>query len=339
MPKCLMRRTLGQAIFGATSTAVAYRGFGCATAASIIDDEIQRMNATAYHFLIGDIQAAVVSDGQIGFPAWPTYAPDAEQRAVHEAMRRRFLEPPIYRLDSNALFLKVGAKRILIDTGWGSFDPAVGHVPSRLIEIGIDSDSIDMVILSHLHPDHVGGLIDAEGGLLYPNADVVVAAQELKQWRDGPDFGSMMIDDRFKVMFAKAARIVTSLGPRLYPMGYDEEIYAGLSLIALPGHTVGHAGIRITSGNSELIYAADAFHDQAFDLDHPGWRTFFDYDPGQAERSRRTLLDRAVADQTLLMGYHMPFPALGKIGLEQNRYVWSPERWNVIGPFRRLKEE
>ena len=314
-------------LVGAAVSAAATGGLPGATAQA--DEAPARTNAPIYEFAIGDIRAVAISDGQIAVPAWPTYAPDAPEEAVFSAMRRRFLSPPDYLLDANALLLDFGQRRILIDTGWGEFAPQVGHLAARLPLAGVAQADIDLVVLSHIHPDHVGGLAGEDGTPVYPNAEVAVAAAELDQWRDGPDFGAMTVDDGFRPVFGAAARTVLELGDRLRPVTGAQEIAPGLSLIPLPGHTRGHSGVRVASGGETVIYAADAFHDQAFDLDHPSWRTVFDHDPAQAAASRRALLDAAVADHAQLMAYHMPFPALGRVTRTATGYAWTPERWRI----------
>lgn len=288
-------------------------------------------NAATYAFSVGAIRATVVSDGQIAFPAWPSYAPDVEASVVAAAMRKRRLTPPDYRLDANALLLEIDGARILVDTGWGAFAPPVGALTANLRGIGVEPDAIDLVILSHIHPDHAGGLRTAAGEKAFANADIIVSVAELEQWRAPMDLGAMSIDDSFKPVFAEAAKAVFDRGARLIGVAPGEEIAPGLSLFTLPGHTAGHCGVRITSGDQELLYAADCFHEQAFDLDHPDWRTVFDYDPGQAAQTRRALLDRAAAEGALLMAFHMPFPGVGHVDAASEGYLWRPTPW-VLSP-------
>lgn len=310
----MSRRTFGLA----ATSALALRPAG----AGASDGSAQALssNAGTYRFAIGEIAATVVSDGQIAFPAWPTYAPDVDDGEAYAAMRRRSLAPPDYLLDANVLVLQTPSRTILVDTGWGAFAPPVGGLAARLKGLGIGSEDIDLIVLTHLHPDHIGGLTTADGDAAFPNAEVVVSDDELRQWRGAPDFGAMVLDDAFREVFVAATERVFALGSRLQGVAAEEEIAPGVAFIALPGHTVGHCGVRVASGSDVLVHAGDAFHDQAFDLDHPAWRTAFDHDPARAERTRRTLLDSAAADESLLLAYHMPFPGIGRVSRQDNAY-------------------
>ncbi|XWN33636.1 MAG: MBL fold metallo-hydrolase [Devosia sp.] len=321
--RTINRRTFGLA--GASTLALA-PGSLAAAAQSPVD---RARNFATYHFAVGDIGATVVSDGQIAFPAWPTYAPDVDEGEVFAAMQRRAITPPDYLLDTNVLVLDTGSHRILVDTGWGAFAPQVGGLASRLRTHNIEPEDIDLILLTHLHPDHVGGLTIADGDPAFPRADIVVPHAELGQWRDTPDFGAMTVGDAFKEVFVAATKRVFALGSRVRTVAPGEEIVEGVSFSALPGHTVGHAGVRVESGSDALIHAGDTFHDQAFDLDHPSWRTAFDHDPVEAERTRRALLDGAAADGSLLMAYHMPFPGIGRISRTASAYIWQPARWRL----------
>ena len=114
-------------------------------------------------------------------------------------------------------------------------------------------------------------------------------------------------------------------------MGPGAEVAPGLTLVPAPGHTRGHSALRVTSGAASLLCAADAFHDPAFDVAHPAWRTAFDWDPAQAEASRRALLEEAAVERELVFAYHMPFPGLGHVERAGEGYAWTPVRTNLGG--------
>lgn len=333
----LSRRT----VLTATATAAATALAGAATLATPsrvrastpdrTDGEIgATANAAHYRFNVGDIRATLVSDGQIGFPALPAYAPGVAEGAVHGAMARHHLAPPTYRLDANVLLLETEARTILVDTGWGGgVGPTVGGLSGTLARLGIAADAIDTVVLTHIHPDHVGGLFGADGALALASARVVVTAEEIAGWRGSDPFGAMDVDAALRPLFHAAAQNVTSLGDRLDTVAMDAEIAPGVTLVPLPGHTPGHAGVAVRSHSETLLFAADAIHDPAFDVEHPSWRTAFDHDPARAEATRRAVLAQAVAERTLVAATHMPFPGLGHLNAEGEAFRWVPERWRT----------
>jgi glyoxylase-like metal-dependent hydrolase (beta-lactamase superfamily II) len=138
------------------------------------------------------------------------------------------------------------------------------------------------VILTHAHPDHIGGLANSDGAPAFPNAAVLITEAEWRHWTaERLDFGRMAIPAEFRAVFERAARRHLGAVRRLVsPFRPGAELVPGITALAAPGHTPGHAVLRIASGSSVLLHTADLFHAQAFDLDHPGWSTAFDLDPG-----------------------------------------------------------
>ena len=291
---------------------------------------IERANTAIYRFKIGEFDAISVSDGQVAFPAYPTYAPNATEEAVEQSLRENFMPVELYTLNCNALFIDTGRNKVLLDTGAGQeLGAQLGRLATNLKTAGVEPEQIDTVVISHSHPDHIGGLITGDGLLRFPNAQHFIAEAEWNFWTaEQIDFGSMPLDNNFKQVFVSAVRT------HLYPLaksvtlfGTDHELVPGIHAVAAPGHTPGHCTILVSSGNAQLLHTGDTFHNQAFDLDHPDWATAFDRDPGQAYKTRLRLLDQVSADRTLLMAYHMSFPGIGHIRVKNGRYDWVATPW------------
>lgn len=284
----------------------------------------------SYHFKIGHFEALSISGGAMSVSAYPTYAPNAERAEVERVLYERFLPPNQYTLQLNALVVATGSNKVLVDTGAGTeFGPSLGRLATNLQSVGIQPEDIDTVILTHAHPDHIGGIVAPDGALTFPNAQYSISEAEWTFWT-APDLNVRLarLEEAFKPLFLSAAhRHLSSIADRVTLYRRDQEIVPGIHALAAPGHTPGHSALLIASGDAQLLHTADVFHHAAFDLEHPHWQTAFDYDPAQAYATRRQLLDRAAADRTHLMAYHIPFPGVGHIRARGGHYEWEPTPW------------
>lgn len=285
-------------------------------------------NAEVYHFRLGDIRAAVVSDGSYDSPPQPLYAPDASRRDVESALVRRFRSTTAIPVYFNVLYLDFGNRQVLIDAGAGaSLGPALGRAPENLRQAGIDPGTIDDILITHAHLDHVGGLFTSSGGKVYPNATLHVAETELAFWRN-PDLSGMAAPAAFLENFRATARSAfAAYADRTRTFRPGDEVIPGVTAIATPGHTPGHMAFRIVSGDTSLTHVGDLFFDEAFDLEHPTWRTAFDADGTLAGRTRTAFLREASRNREFLFAFHMPFPALGHVRREGGSYAWQPSLW------------
>jgi glyoxylase-like metal-dependent hydrolase (beta-lactamase superfamily II) len=131
-------------------------------------------------------------------------------------------------------------------------------------------------------------------------------------------------------MFARAAATAAAYGERIVPFGADGEVAAGISSLALPGHTVGHVGYRVDAGGGGIIVFGDAVNSSAVQFTHPEAGLVFDTDPAQAAATRARFFDMVASDRTLVAGTHMPFPGLGHVARSGDAYAWVPEEWQYM---------
>jgi glyoxylase-like metal-dependent hydrolase (beta-lactamase superfamily II) len=292
--------------------------------------EESTLNAGVYQFKVGDFKVATISDGLLTLPPLPTYAPTADPEEVERAMVERFWLPDNLSLYFNATYVDTGTHQILIDTGAGvELGAGLAKLTQNLRSVGVQPQDIDVVIITHAHPDHIGGIVAPDGQLTFPNAHYYVSADEWQFWTAPTiDLSPLIIPESFKQgMIASAQKHLGAIANKVTQFQPNQEIVPGIIAIAASGHTPGQTALQIQSGASQLIVTADVFFNEAFDLEHPEWQTGFDFDPQQAAETRRRLLDQVTQDRTLVVAYHMPFPAVGHIRSAGDRYEWEPVLW------------
>ncbi|NKL39108.1 MBL fold metallo-hydrolase [Rhizobium leguminosarum bv. viciae] len=285
-------------------------------------------NAGHYRFRVGEIGATVLSDGVIGGPP-RVYASDAPEAELDEVLRRAFLPTDHMTLNLNTLLIETGGRRILIEAGAGAtMGPNGGRIFENLAAIGLKPDDIDAIVISHTHPDHVGNLRTADGGKAFPRATAFLPKADWDFFvRTDPDLSYMPVPEEFRLRFAAA--IKSSLEPvakdvELYEAG--AEIVPGLTTIVASGHTPGMATFLVHSGNDQLLLTADLAYHPVVNVNNP-WRPGPDRDKDTALASRRRIFDRAAADRIPVLGFHFPFPGLGRILKTDGGYAWVPASW------------
>src|SRR6266478_6464958 len=268
-----------------------------------------------YRFKIGDFQATVISDGYGELPVGPVFATNVSEVELAPVLNANFMQPMV-QVTNNVLVVDTGEERILVDTGFGEkIGPSFGSFPgleANLRRAGIGPESIDLVVISHCHLDHIGGLVTKSGALAFPKAQFVFVDTEWNYWtgsRYESDVNSSPMPDPFKQATIGAAREnLPPVADRSRFVKQGGEIASGVHYIAAPGHSPSHASILFTSDKEQFMQMGDIAHNPVTSLQHPDWTPVFDYDPVQAIKSRKAILDRVATDGVMAMGYHFPFP-------------------------------
>jgi glyoxylase-like metal-dependent hydrolase (beta-lactamase superfamily II) len=295
----------------------------------------ERLNGNGfYRFKIGDFQATVISDGHGQIPIRPILAMNVSEAELAPVLQANFMQPLI-QVTNNMLVVDTGRRRILVDTGFGEkIGPSFGSFPgleANLLRAGITPESIDLVVTSHGHLDHIGGLVKKSGALAFPKAQFVFVDTEWNYWtgsRYEGEVNSSPMPDPFKKATIGAAREnLPPLADRCRFVKQGGEITGGVHYVAAPGHSPSHASILFTSGNEQFMHMGDIAHNPVTSLQHPDWTPVFDYEPAQAIKSRKTILDRAATDRIMVMGYHFPFPAIGHVVRRDTAYHWESAQW------------
>ena len=290
----------------------------------------EEMVSSRYALRIGEIDVLVVSDGVLPLPTTMLghNATPAERAAW---LQDRFLPPDAFDWALNVVVVRSGGKVILIDAGLGSDPdlhlPRAGQVIKRLEAAGIDLGSVTDLVLTHLHMDHIGGLlVDGVKERLRKDLRIHVAAAEVKFWEQ-PDFSRTAMPEGFPdALRAAAKRFLKEYGAQLCPFDERHEVAPGVVVRRTGGHTPGHSVVRVSSGNEGLTFAGDAVFEVGFD--QPDWHNGFEHDPEEATRVRVCLLRELAETRDLLVATHLSFPSLGRVAVDGDTFRWVPVYWD-----------
>ena len=283
-----------------------------------------------YAVRVGEIEVLVISDGVLPLPTKMLgHNADAADRAAW--LDDMFLPREAFDWSLNVALVRSGAQTILIDAGLG-FDPDLnlpraGQLIMRLEAAGVDLASVTDIILTHMHMDHVGGLIvDGVKERLRPDLRIHVAAAEVDFWKS-PDFSHTAMPQGFPdALKAAATRFAEDYGDLIRTFEEEHEVAPGVRVQRTGGHTPGHSVVRISSGGDKLMFAGDAVF--AVGFDHPDWHNGFEHDPEEAARVRVRLLRELATSGEQLVATHLPFPSVGRVAVDGDSFRWVPAFWD-----------
>ncbi|MGJ5135010.1 MULTISPECIES: MBL fold metallo-hydrolase [unclassified Bradyrhizobium] len=283
-----------------------------------------------YALKVGEIDVLVISDGVLPLPT-TMLGHNAAPSARAAWFKDMFLPTDAFDWALNAVVVRSGGKTILIDAGLGSDPdlnlPRAGQLIKRLDAAGIDLASVTDVVLTHMHMDHVGGLlVEGVKDRLRPDLQIHVAAAEVEFWR-APDFSRTAMPEGFPdALRAAAKRFAREYHNQIRQFDEEHEVAPGVVVRRTGGHTPGHSIVRLTSGGEAMTFAGDAVFTVGFD--HPDWHNGFEHDPDEATRVREGLLRDLAKTGELLVATHMPFPSIGRVGREGNVFRFVPIYWD-----------
>jgi glyoxylase-like metal-dependent hydrolase (beta-lactamase superfamily II) len=205
----------------------------------------------------------------------------------------------------------------------------VGQLPANLAAAGIDPKSIDTVIISHMHQDHIFGLRTADNGLAFPNAELLVPALEWAYWMND-DAMNKLPDGYTKSVYPGIRKIFAGIENNVTQYEWGKEIAPGVTAIATPGHTPGHTSFVVASGSAKVLVQSDVTNIPQLFLRHPTWAVMYDIDPVKAAETRKKFYDIASAEKFIVQGYHFPFPSAGYVERDGNDYRLVPVAWNPV---------
>ena len=281
-----------------------------------------------YALRVGDIDVLVVSDGVLPIP-FATMATNADESARIAWLDSMFLPDPL-DWPLNVVVVCSGDRTILIDSGLGEAFPGfprAGQLLLRLEAAGIDLASVTDVVLTHLHMDHIGGLLgNGVRDRLGPDLEIHVSAAEVEFWAS-PDFSHTSMPSPVPpVLRAAAERFLNEYRSQLRLFDEEAEVAPGVVVSRTGGHTPGHSVVRLSSQGERLTFAGDAVFPVSFD--HPEWHNGFDHEPEKAISVRVQLFQELAATGELMVATHLPFPSVGRVTVVGDIFRWVPVFWD-----------
>src|SRR5882724_6124890 len=276
-----------------------------------------------YRQKVGDLEVTALFDGHGVFdPHWlngTKATMDGVVEALHEDSR-------LLDVSDEGFLVNTGKQLILVDAGAGTWwgGGALGRLLGSLRSAGYTPEEVDLVLVTHLHSDHVGGLTTQDGKRVFPNAEVYVAKVESDFWLSQEIAAKAPKDAQPFFQSAQAIAAPYIKAGKWHTFSGSEPIVEGVQPVSLHGHTPGHTGYEFSSKGQRVLFWGDTVHAQIVQLRHPDITVVFDNDHAAAAATRNQLLPTLAREGVMIAGPHMPFPGMGRLRKEANGYVWAP---------------
>ncbi|MGU3337173.1 MBL fold metallo-hydrolase [Methylobacterium mesophilicum] len=281
-----------------------------------------------YRYKVGAIEVTAINDG---FALRPLdgFIPNAPPAALKQAMADAFLPSDALPLTFTSVVLRIEGRTVLVDTGFAdNGPPTTGYWMANFRAAGFDPTAVDDIVISHFHPDHIGGIRRKDGSAVFPKARVYVPEAEWAFWTDEARMAGA--PDGWKPTFAATKRVFGPMMADVKRFAAGEEVVPSLIAVAAYGHTPGHTAFMLSSDSAKQMLMGDTANHPALFVRNPDWAAVFDMDAGQARDTRKAMLDMASAEGLQVSFYHAPFPAVGHILKEADAFRFVPLQWSPI---------
>ena len=288
-----------------------------------------------YRYKVGAYECTSINDGARSFPMPDTFVRNVPKEEALAAAEAAYMPKGMVTVPFNPQLINTGGKLVLIDCGNGiaAFEPtkgAAGRTLQNLAAAGVDPKSIDVVLMSHLHPDHTNGIRALDGSMAFPNAEIMVPAKDWQFWMSDENAAKAQSNEMMKNYFANVKKIYAGIESKVTKYDWGKEVAAGITSIEAPGHTPGHTAFAVASGNSKILIQSDVTNIPEFFLRNPDWHVMYDVDPMLAQATRHKFYDMASAEKAMVVGFHFTFPSIGHVEKDGSKYRLVPVAWNPV---------
>ena len=326
----MIRRRIALLTFSALACTAAVAPVGPLVGAAHAEAPAVRTQVPGfYRMALGDAEVTALYDGYIDLDT--KILSNASPAEIQRLLARMFIAGEKVQTAVNTYLVNVGGKLILIDTGTAkAFGPTLGFVADHLRAAGYTPEQVDVVLLTHLHPDHVNGLLGVDGKPLFPNAQVRVAQVESDFWLSADNTAKAPKDFQPFFKMAQAAAAPYQASGQWKPFHDESEVAPGIKPVPAVGHTPGHSAYVVESKGERLLILGDTVHSYAVQFARPEVAIEFDTDKKQAVATRKKLFAWAAREKLAVAGMHLPFPGLGHIRSEGKAFAWVPVEYSPL---------
>jgi glyoxylase-like metal-dependent hydrolase (beta-lactamase superfamily II) len=282
---------------------------------------------SVHRMKLGSFEVTTMLDGFIDVPTGVLQG-DAGHIKEHLEAAGQKMDAPI-RLPVNTFLINTGTKLVLIDAGGAKLiGPNAGRLPLCLAAAGHTPEQVDEVYITHMHGDHLHGIVTPEGGRLFPNAVIRIAKQDIDYWTSAQVEAAA--PDNQKGRFVAAKRAVAAYGDRIKSFTLGEELTAGIRSVSAIGHTPGHSCYMVESAGQKLLLLGDLMHVSPVQFPRPEITVAFDWNQDTARSARKELFEQVAREKIMVGAVHIAFPGLGRLRQSGGGYAFDPILWNLF---------